>query len=279
MIEIWTEELPSEWQWHPTRYCGGTPEFVVETARVLSSVCEVIVYYDGMPCTFENVVYLPRSAFIGKDIILACNSTPPHLGQYNIYWNSWFKAKENSYKNFNERIVLSKFHQNIFGLNSRIIPLGCHPRQFLNPIKNKGLCLYSSSPDRGADFLKGIFDNVKERTGAMLVCTYSKDIDEESMVQLYRESEFWLHPGQGVELFCLSAVKAQLAKCIPVVVPNMALEETVKYGVKTTIDNYENALIQAIENPPKIEDVHFMSWDDATQEIFKNTGVFDVTGG
>jgi hypothetical protein len=89
------------------------------------------------------------------------------------------------------------------------------------------------------------------------------------MIEHYKSSEFWLHPCQGIELFCVSAVKAQVAGCIPVVVPNMALETTVKYGIKTTLENYTKDIINAINNPPPIETVEFANWETVTKDLFK----------
>jgi glycosyltransferase involved in cell wall biosynthesis len=266
--EIYTEELPVSWRWTPDNYLGGTPEMAINVAKSLED--NVIVYYDGDALEHDGVYYLPRSLYKGNDIVLAINSRPQKLGNYNIIWFSWNNVKDINYLDFNERIVLSPYHQSIFGSNSRVVPLTCNPDDFQSVQKIKKQCLYSSSPDRGGHFLKSIWNEVEAATGAKLICTYEGNHSEEDMKKLYKESEFWLHPGQGVELFCISAVKAQVAGCIPVVVPNMALETTVKYGVKTTIENYKNDLINAILNPPKVETVDFGNWDVITKEIFKN---------
>jgi len=269
MIEIYTEELPSGWEWSPHMYVGGTPEFAVEVAESAKKLTEVIVYYDGCACQWNGINYLPRKYFMGKDIVLACNSVPPRLGKYSILWTALYGKKDFEYLNFDERIVLSPYHQSLFGDKSRIVPLSCHSERFKGGEKVKGHCLYSSSPDRGGEFLKSIWEEVARATGAKLIHTYKASISEKDMVELYKSSEFWLHPCQGIELFCISAVKAQCAGCIPVVVPNMALETTVKYGVKTTLENYKDDLIKAILNPPKAEAVDFGSWDLVTRDIFK----------
>lgn len=266
MIEIWTEELPKGWEWTPNCYVGGTPEFVVNTAQC----SDAVVYYDGPPGCFDGIFYLPRNHFKGDDVVLACNSKPPRLGKYNIIYTNWYHAREKDYLEFDERIVISPYHQKIFGSNSRIVSHSCWPHQFKDPIKTQKQCLYSSSPDRGGEFLKKIWPDVNKATGAVLITTYNKSISEEEMIYLYKSSQFWLHPGQGIELFCIAAVKAQVAKCVPVVVPNMALETTVKYGVKTTLENYKRDLIEAILNPPEIQDVDFGDWQIVTDELFKN---------
>lgn len=274
MIEIWAEELSNEWIWDADRYIGGTPEFIVETAKVLSKKDEIVVYYDGKPMYIDGVYYVGRSSFRGSDIVLACNSRPPKNGKYSIYYTNWFNQRQDYCLDYDERIVLSKYHQQLFGYSSRIVPHSCWPEKLKGGVKKPLQCLYSSSPDRGLDFLKEIWPIVSEETGACLISTYNKDISEEKMCDLYKESMFWLHPGDGVELFCISAVKAQVAGCIPVVVPNMALNETVKFGVKTTKDKYLYDLIEAIKDPPKVEKVDFGDWESVTKDLFKNTEVF-----
>ncbi len=268
MLEIWCEQLSGDWIWDYDKYIGGTNEFVVKTAEN-APFKNVIVYYDGKEGEQNGVIYKNRREYIGKDIVMCCNHYPNNLGRYNIMWSNWFHAKETDYLRFDERIVQSKYHQSIFGNNSRLIPLSCD-NVFDGNNKDNKLCLYSSSPDRGLDFLLSIWNNIEKETGARLVHTYKKDISEAEMIELYNKSKFWLHPCNGVELFCVSALKAQCAKCIPVVVPNMALEETVRYGIKTNLDNYEKDLINAIKNPPNPEEIEFPSWKEVTLELFKN---------
>lgn len=269
-LEIWTEELPPSWVWDPEHPLGGTTEFYINLAKAMAHDVEVIVYYDGPAKFIDRVYYLPRSRFIGEEVIVSCNSKAPRKGKYNIAWTSWVHAREADYADFDERIVLSKYHQSIFGQNSRIVPLSCDPSALRGGVKTRGQCLYSSSPDRGLDFIKSIWPEVAAKTGATLISTYDKNISEEKMCELYKASEFWLHPGQGVELFCISAAKAQVAGCIPVVVPTMALDETVKYGVKTTLERYKDDLIAAITHPPVCQQVDFGTWKTVAEDLLRN---------
>ena len=267
MIEIWTEVLPPGWEWTPDNYLGGTPEFYVNTAENIDD--DVIVYYDGKTMEHNGIYYLQRKAYVGSDIVLACNSKPPTLAKHNISWTNWIDSTEDDYTEYDERIVISPYHQSIFGDNSRIVPHSCIAEDFKDGVKVRKQCLYSSSPDRGGKFLESIWDEVKERTGAELIATYNKSISDAEMIELYKSSEYWLHPCQGVELFCIAAAKAQVAGCIPVVVPNMALETTVKYGIKTTIEGYKEDLIKAINEPPEVKPVDFGTWKSVTDELFK----------
>lgn len=275
-IDIWTEIIPEHSKWLPDKYIGGTIEFWIKIAESLKSMGhEIYIYYDDIPMFFNGVYYLPRSCYIGGDITLSCNSFIPKKGKYNIYWTSWVHQKDYNCMDFNERIVISNYHKSIFGDNCRVIYLGYDPKQFNDGKKIKkikGKCLYSSSPDRGGAFLKNIWDDVKRETGAELICTYNRNkfITEDEMIEHYYTSEFWLHPCQGIELFCASGMKAQLSGCIPVVIPNMALSEVIKYGIKSNIENYKSDLINAIKNPPSVENVRFDTWDEITKDLFKN---------
>lgn len=271
LIEIYSEILPPSFWWTPESFVGGTIEYVVETANCLSNRgYDVIVYKDGnnqMYGNWNNVQYLPRYMYQGKDIVLACNSRPPKLGKRNIYWTNWYHNRDKNHLDFDERVVVSKYYQSLYGPNSRVIYHACWPKKYQNPIKEKGSCLYSSSPDRGKDFINQIWPDVYKRTGAKLITTYNKNITEDEMTDIYRRSQFWLHPCQGIELFCISGYKAQAAKCIPVYVPNMALAETILFGIKTTIGRFKEDLISAINNPPNIPNIYFKDWDDVTDDL------------
>jgi len=274
LIEILTETLPSGWHWTPDHYLGGTPEFVIETAKSLSDRYEVIVYYDNQAMQFGNIYFLPRSQYTADNIVIACNEEPPKLGKKNIYWTSKNDQEDKQFLDFDERIVLSRYHQSIFGYNSKIINLACWPEQFKNPVKDPKLCLYSSSPDRGGEFLAKIWPEIEKKTGAKLIITYKEDISEDEMIELYKKANLWLHPGIGVELFCISGYKAQVAGCIPVVVPNMALEETIKFGIKTDLQHYKDEIISLLKDEKRQKDIRkdmskykFKSWEDVTNEI------------
>ncbi len=267
MIEIWTETLPEGFRWSPDNYLGGTPEFYIETATLLAKKDDVVVYYDGEATEYKGVTYLPREYYQAQDIVLSCNEKPPHLGKKNIYWTNKVGQKSEDYQEFDHRITLSKYHQSIFG-ESVIIGHGIHPDQF-EGIHNKvnKQCLYSSSPDRGGEFLKSILPEV-EKTGAKLICTYDKSISEQEMIELYKSSQFWLHPCQGVELFCISALKAQASGCIPIIIPNMALADTVQWGIKTDLEHYKDELIKAIISPPSVKQVKLPTWHEQTDKLF-----------
>lgn len=267
-IEIWTEELPSGWLWEPDNYLGGTPEFVVNTAECLLTLgYDVKVYYDGKPTEHNGVTYLPRDFYQAEDILIACNSIPSILAGFNIYWTNWAHQTQDEAMVFDERVVLSKFQQEHFGKDSVVIGHACWPADFAGGEKEDRLCLYSSSPDRGGRFLAEIWPEVETATGAKLIMTYNKGISDKDMQELYKRSQWWLHPCQGTELFCISAQKAMAAGCIPFFIPNGALGETIPWGVQTNLRNFKEDLIYFLQKPPPVQRIKQKDWLDVTKEL------------
>jgi len=266
MIAIYTEILPKEYSWTPDSWLGGTPEFYINTAETLVKFgYDVIVYYDGDSTEKNGVYYLPRDLYKPAAINLHCNDRA-ELGNKSIYWTNKVGQKSQDYMDYDHRVTLSKYHQGIFG-DSTIIGHGIHTELY-KPSDKENICLYSSSPDRGGDVLDQLEDEINV-LGYKLVKTYSKNISEREMTELYAKSRFWLHPCQGVELFCISAVKAQASGCIPIVVPNMALAETVKTGIKCSLEDYKEELLKALKNPPTIEPYKAPSWGEVTSDLVK----------
>lgn len=279
MISLYSEPLPEAYHWSPANYVGGGPEFIVETAKALDMLGhEVVVYYDGEATLKDNVWFLPRSQYIPSEIVIAQNSRPLQMGEKNIYWTSLFHDRDENFMDFDVRVVLSKYHQGIFGKNSTIVPLACWPED-LKPMKKKFQAIYTSSPDRGGKFLEEIWPQVYKETGCPLKMSYGASggkisgieylgrPNNDEMNQLYRESAYWVHPCQGIELFCIAGYKAQVAGCIPIVIPNMALIETIKYGTKTTKEDFIKDSIFTIRAIEQIPSENWKSWTDVTKEL------------
>ena len=129
------------------------------------------------------------------------------------------------------------------------------------PTKVSKQCFYASSPDRGLDVLLEAWPQVyAAHPDATLILTYGAqtdlpgviclgDADDDTMAELYATSDIWCHPCTGVELFCLVGKKAQAAGCIPVIIPHMALAETVQRGFKTDREHYAQTLIEVLDMP------------------------------
>jgi glycosyltransferase involved in cell wall biosynthesis len=119
---------------------------------------------------------------------------------------------------------------------------------------------------------------------ATLILTYGAEIpptpgvinlgsvDGETMNEIYRTSEFWVYPCSGTELYCMTGIKAQAAGCVPVVIPHMALAETVRVGYKPSPEAFTAALIIALNaDNTDITDAlakeHYPTWNDSTNQL------------
>lgn len=275
-----TEPLPADggWRWDPRAYVRGTEEFYVRTAEELAKAgYDVVVRYDGEFVSHNSVRYVPRGTVLGfGHHLLACNQPPNYKIENgsNVRTAIWWTNKygqtyslSESVFGFDDHIVLSEFHRSIFGYDHAVvIGHGCDVEKYTSEPKQK-YAFYSSSPDRGLDFLKGIWPAIQEQTGCELIHTQGNTPDE-MVTRLYKRAKYWVHPGLGVELFCLSALKAQVAGCIPIVVPHMALGETVKYGVKTDLFKFQEKAIETIKaNDIEVPTLTWPTWTSETKKI------------
>jgi hypothetical protein len=281
MVEIVTD-LRSVWSPFDF-FLGGTEEYVTETASLLAKEgFQVRVYHNGKHGEFQGVQYLPHNLYRASDIVLAVRQRPPCLGKRNIFFTNNIHHRAKDFLDFDSIIAISNWHaDHLLGREKvKVIYHGCWPEKLIGGTKTPRSCLYSSSPDRGLAFLFNIWPEVHARTGAFLDITYGARLPKKisgvrclgklsssEMDEIYRQSQFWLHPCTGIELFCISGFKAQTAGCIPVVVPKMALEETIFCGIKTTYTDYMSELIQAIQNPPTPPQLKLWDWKKVTDEL------------
>jgi len=277
-------------KWSPLDpFVGGTEETVIQTAETLVKLgYKVIVYYDQSTLELNGVTYKNRKEYPCNypEVLIAFKAIPKVLAKRNIYITNDINDRAEHLPYFDWIVGISEWHLDyLLGRTPKtvVIPPACWVNRFETTAPKVPLsCLYSSSPDRGLEFLLSIWENVHKRTGAKLYVTYGAKVapipgvtflgklSEPEMEKLYKISKYWLHPCQGVELFCISGYKAMCAKCIPIYIPNMALSETIKYGFKCTPENFEETVINVIKNDLKPEipkDLHFKDWMDVTKEL------------
>lgn len=271
-----TEPLPPDFRWVPGEFRRGTEEFYQRTAESLLALgfTAVDVVYDGDHCAVNGVDYHSRESHSWgpPDAYLPCNQADAKpFAPRNVYWNNKYGWRRCDVPDdFDAYVVLSQYHKTVFlagGLSAErvhVVGHGCDPI----PAQAKApICCYTSSPDRGLGFLQEIWSEVERQTGYRLVASGGTMTTVE-VSELYAHSSFALFPGLGVELFCLAALKAQAAGCIPIVVPHMALAETVKFGVKSDIFTYQQTIIDTIRNPPSIpSDYRAPTWLEATEPL------------
>lgn len=96
-------------------------------------------------------------------------------------------------------------------------------------------------------------------------------LNREDFLRLMASAEVWAYPCIGGELCCKTALEAQVLQCLPVVVPTMALDETVQAGIKTTPERFAEALVMALRGEgPQIDwsQVRIPSWNDLAQWVW-----------
>jgi hypothetical protein len=163
-----------------------------------------------------------------------------------------------------------------FNLAARIVPHGIDHALY-SPTSDKirkRQVAFTSSPDRGLAMLQALWERceIESRTGYKLVTgTYgSKATNDQQIRDLLTESDFWVHPGVGRELFSLAAAEAQAAGCTPIVVPSGGLATTVRHGYKFTTSSFEKGLLMVLSSQATMQGVtanHVPSWKAATAAL------------
>lgn len=265
---------------------GGSEEFIVEVSKRLPH--EVQVFHNGQHGIYEGVRYRDHSEFEPGDVTINVNY-PEFEGikGKTIYWTSLTDNPDLS--KFDAVCVISEYAKKHTGVKHRnvyIVPPGYDPDKVYPSKKIPKQCFYASSPDRGLDALLEAWPKVyAAHPDATLLLTYGAqadlpgviclgNADEDTVNEVYRTSDMWVYPCSGNELYCMTGVKAQAAGCVPLVIPHMALDETIKAGVKSTPECFAKDWIELLNNPNKrwkirneLRQEHFIDWDESTQKL------------
>lgn len=164
---------------------------------------------------------------------------------------------------------------------------GINPDQFypITERKNPFSCIYASNYARGLDLLLSVWPTIKQDfPKASLEIYYGwqgfgilseekalslkrsikelkeLDVTENGMVghdalnRAYANASFWTYPCTNVEVFCISALRAQFAGAIPVIIQGSALLETVRHGYRSIHkDHYLAIFKRAMRDADKIQ--------------------------
>lgn len=288
--------------WEPTdRRLGGTEESVARWAEELVRRGHDVIVY-------RNPTHKMNDTAIHKGVWYKNSKWYPQPDKADICINvksSHIAPKEPMLYLTNETDAgdadLSKYlgviwpsqwaEENIPVDNSRrfILPHGYDSSKIYPSKKIPKQCLYASSPDRGLETLLRVWPKVHAaHPDATLKVTYGAtefdfpgieflgEVDEETMNQLYRESDIWTHPCNGGELYGITGIKAQAAGCVPVIIPTMALKETVRHGYFTDEAHYAETLIKALDEPEKRSEIRkalsrerYPDWQDSTDRLLE----------
>ncbi|MBS0656388.1 MAG: hypothetical protein JSR46_11475 [Verrucomicrobia bacterium] len=92
-------------------------------------------------------------------------------------------------------------------------------------------------------------------------------VGHEEITRAYERASFWTYPCQVSETFCITALRAQLAGCIPVVINTAALKETVLNGYTcVSQETYLDTLLSAMD---RAEDISLSERKSASAVILQ----------
>lgn len=299
-ISFLVNEIHGGWEPTDTRL-GGTEESVVRWAEELARRGhDVKVFYNGHTNQLIEFVeplvnYYNRDLYQNHakaDICINVKSSEVDPKEPTLYLTNETDATQKDLSKYAGVIWPSEWAlENILVNNPRrfVVPHGYDPSDIYPGNKIPKQCLYASSPDRGLMTLLQAWPAVYEaHPDATLKVTYGApefecpgveflgEVDEAMMNNLYRRSDIWCHPANGGELYGITGVKAQAAGCIPVVIPTMALSETVRHGYFASEQTYAETLIRALSEPEKhvemreaMEDEDYPTWEDSTSRLLE----------
>lgn len=283
--------------WEPTdTRLGGTEESIVKWAGELAKRGhEVNVYRNGSYHMFDHeVLYQPREEYDGSgDICINLKSSEVSPKEPTLYLTNETDATSKDLSAYAGVIWPSEYALESIPVNNPVkyvLPHGYDNHHIYPVTKITNQCLYASSPDRGLQTLLKLWPSIyAEHPDATLKVTYGAeefdcpgveflgDVDEETMNRLYRESDIWAYPCNGGELFGITGIKAQAAGCVPVIIPTMALKETVRHGFFANEDTFADMLRMALRNNQgkkdmvrgKLAQEHYVNWEESTDRLIE----------
>jgi glycosyltransferase involved in cell wall biosynthesis len=299
-LNFLVNEVAGGWEPTDTRL-GGTEESVVRWAETLAERGHnVKVFRNGTKPGYNNhvngVVYFPRDDYLdydGGDICINIKSSEVPPQEPTLYFTNETNASALDLNAYKAVIWPSQWCIDNIPVNNPktfVLPHGYDATHIYPQKKVPKQCFYASSPDRGLSTLLDVWPEVyAAHPDATLLVTYGGNIDlpgvinmgecdEDTMNEIYRTSDIWCHPCSGGELFCITGKKAQVAGCIPVIIPTMALAETVERGFKTDEDHYAQSLIEVLDMPMTMRDAiredvikhaNALTWEQSTEELLK----------
>jgi tetratricopeptide (TPR) repeat protein len=179
--------------------------------------------------------------FVDMHDLLPVESVKPHKGVTYLFKSQWHKDKYPKITDY------------------KIIPNGIEVDQFKPVKKKKHSVIYPSAYYRGLEALLGMWPKVREQVPDAtldiyygwnswvglegeddfyhrMVAKFEKmklmgvkehgRVDHKTLAKKMGESKVWAYPTEFPEIFCITAVKANLAGCKPVITDVAALSET-----------------------------------------------------
>jgi glycosyltransferase involved in cell wall biosynthesis len=288
-------------QWTPDDFdnglLNGSEEMVFNIARSLVRLGHEVTVQCSTPKPTEHskVKYVSHGTPLGTADILIAFKSPSAL-TIPGYEKRYLWTADDTVLSPQERkmcdglVAISPWHKNeLLGSNPgftkilTIEPGFDRMYELDSTFRINKRCIFASSPDRGLDKLIEMWPDIHEaHPDAELWVTYTDEnikqvegvnylgrLTDREMTHLYRSSDLLLYPCTGGERFCITALKAQMYGCIPVVIPKMALRKTVKYGMKVSAEDFKRAAIGLLDDKERRKDyrnqlytLKHPSWDE-----------------
>jgi len=275
---------------------GGTEEMVVAHAEELAKRGHQVTVYHNTDTKYgvlNGVTYKPRMQFETGDFCFNIKSSEIKPQGPTVYVTNEYDATSKDLSAYDAVMWPSQWADDNIPVNNPrrfIVPHGYHKERIYPSEKVPKQCLYASSPDRGLDVLLRAWPKVYDaHPDATLIISYGAEeieypgityvgrLSDEELAPYYQSSDIWVHPCTGIELFCITGIKAQVAGCVPVIIPAMALAETVKHGYFTDDpDSYADTLIKALDDSSgrelmrqQLAKEYYPDWGEATDVLEK----------
>lgn len=281
--KIWGDKTIAFWcssafeEWGPDSLktgTGGSEEAIIQLAPRLVKLGWDVTVFNNCPkeevrdgvkwVRFEK--FNPRDLF---NILIGWRNNPylepkvaskKYIDMHDIPTSYFAKDMLKGIKLF----VKSEYHKSLFkGLDDDqfvVIPNGIDTKQFSNPEKTKNNLVWTSSYDRGLEYLLDMWADIrKEVPDVTLDVAYGFDLFDESargqtdegrtwkakvtkmldqegivhhgrlnsedVAKLYNKAEVWAYPTDFPEICCITATKSMAAGAIPVTTDYAVLKE------------------------------------------------------
>jgi glycosyltransferase involved in cell wall biosynthesis len=252
---------------------GANPRFVSQ-AFPIPSVFDIAISW-RMPHVSQNLKRIARKVYLWPhDVLDSRVALDAESAFDDVLWLSHFQREQW----ISVRPYFAKF--------TKIFGNGINPEQF-RPIsmrKNPFSCIYASNYARGLEVLIAMWPNIKELFPRATLDIYygwqhwgllpsqredrlrkeiahlpdvleHGQVGHEELNRAYEASSFWTYPCTLPETFCISALRAQLAGAVPVIIKSCALKETVRNGYSCDrVENYFHIFKSALNNAYEINE-------------------------
>ena len=157
--------------------------------------------------------------------------------------------------------------------------------------------IYSSSPDRGLNYLIKIIPKIKENYPETVLQLFinknnidndiltiinkldyvylNSRVSQEQLAIEFLKSDIWLYPTNFQESYCITALEAMISKCLVVTVKNAALTEIVegkgilcKYPIENNLDDLLTKLFFLLERPQLKEHFIEKAYEWSTKQTY-----------